>query len=47
MIRIYCKNTKTFKEFQEGTTLQEMLPSFDFAKPWPIIAAKVNNVVEG
>ena len=47
MIRIYCKNTKTFKEFQECTTLQEMLPSFDFAKPWPIIAAKVNNVVEG
>lgn len=47
MVRIYCKNTNTFKEFQEGTTLQEMLPSFDFEKPWPVIAAKVNNVVEG
>jgi len=47
MIRIYCKNTGTFHEFIEGTTLQEMLKDFDFDKPWPILAAKVNNVVQG
>lgn len=47
MLRIYCKNTGTFKEFPEGTTLLEMLPSFDFEKPCDILAAKVNNVTEG
>ena len=26
MLRIYCKNTKTYKQFNEGTTLEEMLP---------------------
>ena len=47
MPRIYCRNTGTFKEFPEGTTLLEMLPSFDFDKPCDILAAKVNNVTEG
>ncbi|MGM9738947.1 MAG: nucleoside kinase [Candidatus Cryptobacteroides sp.] len=47
MLRIYCKNTGTFKEFQEGTTLLEMVDEFDFEKPYQIISAKVNNVSEG
>ncbi len=47
MLRIYCKNTGTFKEFQEGTTLLDMVPEFDFERPYDIISAKVNNVSQG
>jgi len=47
MLKIFCKNNGTYKEFQEGTTLLEMLPSFDFDRPYDIVSAKVNNVCEG
>ena len=47
MIQVYCKNTGTFKSFREGTTLLDMLPYFDFDKPYPIVSAKVNNVSQG
>lgn len=47
MIQVYCINTQTTKEFKEGMTLLEMLPEFDFDKPYPIISAKVNNVSQG
>ena len=47
MINIFCKNTKTSKTFTEGTTLLEMLPEFDFERPYPILCAKVNNVTQG
>ena len=47
MVKIYCVNTKTSKTFPEGTTLMEMLPEFDFEKPYPILCAKVNNVSQG
>ena len=47
MLKIYCKNTDTFQEFQEGTTLLDMLPAFDFERPYDILSAKVNNVSEG
>ena len=47
MLKIYCKNTDTFQEFQEGTTLLDMLPAFDFECPYDILSAKVNNVSEG
>mgnify|MGYP002727494415 FL=1 len=47
MVRIFCKNTGTFKEFPEGTTLQDIAPQFEFDKPYDILAAKVNNVAEG
>ncbi len=47
MLRIFCKNTGTFQEFQEGTTLLDMLPAFDFERPFDILSAKVNNVSEG
>ena len=49
MVNIYCVNTKTSKTFPEGLTLMEMLPSFidGLQTPYPIIAAKVNNVVQG
>jgi len=47
MLRIYCKNTGTFREFQEGTTLLDMIPDFEFERPYDVISAKVNNVSQG
>lgn len=47
MIQIYCKNNDSYKEFKEGTTLLDMVNAFDFERPYDILAAKVNNVVEG
>ncbi len=47
MVRIYCKNTGTYKEFLEGTPLLDIAPQFKFDKPYEILAAKVNNVAEG
>ena len=47
MVNIFCANTKTSMTFPEGTTLMEMLPSFEFDRPYPIICAKVNNVSQG
>lgn len=47
MVKIFCKNNNTSKTFPEGLTLMEMLASFDFEQPYPILAAKVNNVCQG
>ena len=47
MVRIYSKNTGTYKEFLEGTPLLDIAPQFEFDKPYDILAAKVNNVAEG
>ena len=47
MIKINCLNTKTSKTFPEGTTLMDMVPEFEFEKPYPILCAKVNNVCQG
>ena len=47
MVNIFCKNSKTSSAFQEGTTLLDMIPAFAFERPSPILAAKVNNVVQG
>ena len=47
MLQIYCRNTGTTKSFPEGTTLQEMLPEFEFDKPYEIVSARVNNVPQG
>ncbi len=47
MVRIFCKNTGTYREFQEGTMLLDMIDEFDFGKPYDIISAKVNNVSQG
>lgn len=47
MLKIFCKNSKTYKDFQEGTTLMEMLEEFSFDRPYPIVSAKVNNVSQG
>jgi uridine kinase len=47
MIKIFCKNTGTSKEFQEGISLGEIAKEFEFEKPYDILAAKVNNVAQG
>ena len=47
MIQIYCLNTHTTKEFQEGLTLLDILSEFDFDRPYPIVSALVNNVSQG
>lgn len=47
MVKIFCKNTGTFKYFEEGTPLLDMVNDFDFPKPYQILSAKVNNVSEG
>ena len=47
MVKIFCVNTQTSRTFPEGTTLMDMLPSFEFDKPYPILCAKVNNVSQG
>ena len=49
MVNIFCVNTQTSKTFTEGLTLMEILESFapEFEAPYPIIAAKVNNVCQG
>lgn len=47
MLQVYCINTNTTKEFKEGATLLEILPEFEFERPYPIVSAKVNNVSQG
>lgn len=47
MVKVYCVNTGTYGEFQEGATLQDIIPAFDFERPYPILAARVNNVTQG
>jgi len=47
MFQIYCLNTHTTKEFQEGSTLLDILSGFEFERPYPIVSAKVNNVSQG
>ena len=47
MVKIFCVNTQTSKTFPEGLSLMEMLPSFEFEQPYPILCAKVNNVCQG
>ena len=47
MVKIYCKNTGTSKEFAEGTSLGDIAQEFEFDKPYDILAAKVNNVAQG
>ena len=49
MVNIFCVNTQTGKSFNEGHSLLEILDSFasEFDRPYPILAAKVNNVCQG
>ena len=47
MVNIYCENSSQTKVFTEGTTLLEMLQNFEPGLEHQVLAAKVNNVVQG
>ena len=49
MVNIFCVNTQTSKSFNEGHSLLDILESFapEFDRPYPILAAKVNNISQG
>ena len=47
MIDIFCANSQSSRTLPEGMTLLEMLDIFEFERPYPILAAKVNNVCQG
>ena len=47
MVNVFCVNTGTSLSFPEGTTLMDILPSFNIQGKYPVIAAKVNNVTQG
>ena len=46
MIQVYCINNGVTKEFNEGMTLLEMLPEFEFEKPYPIVSALYADIGE-
>ena len=47
MVKVFCRNTGTYGEFPEGVTIREIESAFNLDNPLPILAAKVNFVVEG
>ena len=47
MIKIFCVNTQSTKEFPEGTSLKEMITVFNIDQTYPILSARVNNVSQG
>lgn len=46
MLRIYCINTGTTKEFPKGVSLKEAYDGFNIEMPYGVIAARVNNEIE-
>ena len=44
LIRIYCKNTNTFQDFEAGITLLEIYEALDIHLPHPVSGARVNNI---
>ena len=49
MLQIRCKNTNTTKSFPEGASLLDVYQEYqaDIKLPFPVVAAKVNNVPQG
>ena len=47
MVRIFCKNNGESKDFKSGVTLLDILKGFGLSMPYDVVAARVNNVVEG
>ena len=47
MVRIFCKNNGESKDFKSGVSLLDILKDFKLSMPYDIVAARVNNVVEG
>lgn len=46
-IRIFCKNTQTYQEVPQGSSLNDILGFFPIDKPFPVLAARVNCVPAG
>ena len=44
LIRIYCKNTKTFQDFEAGISLLEIYEAMKIKLPNPLAGARVNNI---
>jgi len=47
MIRIYCKNTQTYRDFKSGSTLLEIYRALGLQLPHEVVCAKVNNKIQG
>jgi uridine kinase len=47
MLRIYCKNNNSYKDFPAGTLLLDIYNAFHLDMPYPVVNAKVNNRTEG
>ncbi|MCF0160706.1 MAG: nucleoside kinase [Bacteroidaceae bacterium] len=47
VLQIYCKNNSQYQTFPMGSTLWEVFQGFDLDFPYPVIAAKVNNALQG
>lgn len=47
MLKVYCKNNNTHKEFAVGTLLLDIYKGLDLNLPYPPVSARVNNRTEG
>ena len=46
-IRIFCKNTETYQDFEVGISLLEIYNQMNISLPFPLAGAKVNNKSQG
>lgn len=46
-LKVYCKNSNSFKDFPIGSTLLDIYDGFGLSMPYGVVSAKVNNVVQG
>ena len=44
LIRIYCKNTNTYHDFEAGVSLLEISEAIKIELPYPLAGARVNNI---
>lgn len=47
MVKIFCVNSGETKSFQSGITLRDACKEFNLNLPYDVIAARVNNEIEG
>jgi uridine kinase len=45
-IQIYCRNTRTYRDFEPGVTLQEIYREMEVKLPYLLTSARVNNRTE-
>jgi len=44
LIKIYCKNTNTYRDFEAGISLLEIYEAMEIKLPCPLAGARVNNI---